>query len=291
MMQGMDRATKNAARVGWGRVGRWAGGIALGVLALGAAADDAAACDCAVPSQVTPSQDDAEVPANTKIWIRGWTPCPSPALQEAGGGAVIETTQSQIARDITVLHPAAPLQVGASYEVSCGSEPPLSTFTVTAEADTTPPGLPSVKEVEHVETGGIASSCGEESYVKLDASFAGKLLLLDIEGEASLDTAALSGVVSAAFAAGEMVFVGEAACSGSNWNLDREDEPRVAYATVDLAGNVSGWTEAAPLEEASGCQMGGPARGRGGIAAAAAALLGLFGLRRRGARHGPATRG
>jgi len=218
---------------------------------------DASACSCAGDNtSVRPSDSDVAVPANTRVWVfsHGWA-CPSPALVDQGGAAV-DTTSSVIEPGLLVLTPTGALQVGNSYTVDCGEESWVNeTFAVTSEADATTPAVP-IAEVDEIETSEPGSSCGDYEYARMSVQHDGFLLMLDIDGRGSVDPEAMTGTVVDLFA-GDFIYVGESACE-QNWSFDEDgDATAVRFASFDLAGNFSGWSERQQVDTDCGCTVVG----------------------------------
>lgn len=158
-------------------------------------APKAAACDCAPFEGLQPSSTSQKVPTNTKVWLSAFG-CDAAELRKSDGTPV--PTALTTIDGTRVLHPDAPLEMGATYQVFCFEEP-ATTFTVSEGIDNEPPPTPAVSTLDAESSSGGFSSCGSYEYVPLLADQTDLILTLDIAGRASLDPAAVSGEVSDVF--------------------------------------------------------------------------------------------
>jgi MYXO-CTERM domain-containing protein len=242
-------------------------------------ASEAAACDCVPLEGLQPSSTSKKVPTNTKVWLSRFG-CDTPILQRSDGTPVSATlTKIDGTR---VLHPDAPLEMGTTYEVLDCSEAPVTTFTINEGPDNEPPPRPAVSPLDAESGSGDFSSCGSYEYVPLLADQTDVILMLDIAGRATLDPEAASGEVSDVFFPNHKPLVGNAVCSGSNWDFD-DNGPAVdaRLGAFDYAGNFSGWSDPQTVGGAGcGCEAAGADRAHGyGILALG--VLGLAALRAR----------
>ena len=271
-------------------------GVALaGALAMPAAAR-ASSCTF-YPVHVLPDETTASVPTNTRIWYAGQAlidvvgddgslvDCDvPPRLVDAAGLEVPTTTRAF--SFAYVLVPDAPLELGAEYVVEHGClydrvsadgalDGETTRFTVTAEADDEPPAQPDVAIGETRSTEYENGYVGY--YVPLEAEFEG-ILLVDIGAEATLDPDALAGEVSLASTDDDFV-IGHA-CIDTWPEAEPGASTTLAFASFDLAGNFSGWTEPEPItvdEEGCQCRAG---TGRTPVLAWGLVLLGAWARRR-----------
>jgi MYXO-CTERM domain-containing protein len=251
----------------------------------------------AYPAHVLPDESTPDVPTNTRIWYAGQAmkvvvddgglvDCDAPPRLLDAAGLEVPTTGHAFSFTY-VLVPEAPLALGASYTVEHGCmfervayaggiEAETTTFTVTAEADDVPPEPPDIAvgetEATEFENGFVGYS------MDVDGEFEG-ILLVDIGQEAALDPVALAGEVS--LASTDTEFVIGHACDSTWLDARPGNSTTVAFASFDLAGNFSGWTEPEPVtvEAEAGCQC---RAGTGGIPTTGLGLLlGLLALRGR----------
>lgn len=235
------------------------------------------ATTCVYQGSVRPGPDDENVPTNTRIWIHDiatgavWKngfdeECPPPRLLGSDGSEP-GFTMSVIPEDadlplVLVLTPQEPLTVGTGYlvdfecfGVEAGSQP--HTFTVSQPADEVAPSIPSLVEydVEH-----SSSHVGTEAhYASLLVETDGPFVLLDREGDSTFDPIDLSGTLTDVFDVDHrQPTVGDGFCSIANWpDADRGDETTIRLATMDLAGNMSKWSESETIVLGCGCRSSG----------------------------------
>jgi len=224
--------------------------LALTVAALAAVATSlpgrAHACDCAPDElRVLPTVESAGVPTNTRVWIFGQPRCDEEVvtLRAATSATPIAASIAPLSPTMRVLTPDAPLEMGTAYHVTLDpsacpyQQAPVEVdFTVAAPEDVTAPELPeaTLEDVE-IDSG---SSCGDMDYARFSLGFTGEIAVLDIEGESTLDPGTLSGRISDSFESNPII-VGSSACDSNAPDSD----VAVRFATFDLAGNFSGWTE------------------------------------------------
>jgi MYXO-CTERM domain-containing protein len=250
------------------------------------------------PTHVLPLSSTPDVPTNTRIWYAGQSlqstfdattgdllGCDDPPRLVDADGVEVSTAARSFSFAY-VLVPDAPLVQGATYSIEHGclnsvvsfgeAMDGVTTFTVTAAADDEPPAQPdlAIGETQSIEYDDFVSYS-----LPVEGELEGSILVVDIGDEATLDPAALTVEVSLASTDTEFV-IGDACVP--TW---REAEPgastTVAFASFDLAGNFSGWTEPEPVtvEGDEGCQCRtGP--GGGSTTALGLGLLVLLGLRR-----------
>lgn len=258
---------------------------ASAALVLCALPRSAHACDCAFEPWVLPTSSTKGVPSNTRIWADGRyaESCTQPTLTSAAG-VVVDLAVGRVARagtrfaELLVLTPARELAVGETYTLdgcTIHAAPSAMSFQVTAGPDTTPPGVPSLAIGD--STTGEASSCGATEYWSATLRQDGHLALLDVAGRASWDGATGTGAAVDVFtnptgaATSTPIRIGQTSCA-SNWSFDDDgDATGVRVASLDLAGNFSGWSEAHDLD-APGCGCAVPGRAAGPGAAGAIAL-------------------
>jgi MYXO-CTERM domain-containing protein len=249
--------------------------------------------ECTFPASIHPNQDDIDVPANTRIWIHE-----SPAALELGaiegectpvlrtsGGEEVPHELTQIgAPSLALLTPQQPLSVGATYElelpcISSGTEPSPVTFKVARGPDLEAPAVPDVQVGQWFE--GVE---GDFGFGRLLVTSDEPTVLVDVGPGSQIEGSVDDGTVTDVFSIPDRVpFVGVQTCRLTNWQPTSEDDSvDVRVAAVDLAGNVSAWSEpvSVQVESGCGCVAGGqPPTWRWSL------LLGVFvglGRRRRG---------
>lgn len=270
--------------------------ITAAILSLPAAAE-ASSCT-AYPGRVLPNAATPDVPTNTLVWYAGQSlqhalaedgslvDCDVlPRLVDDAGQEVATTSRSF--SFAYVLVPDAPLTLGRSYTIEHGClfdvlafnggiDAETTTFTVTAEADETAPEHPDIAvgdTVAHEYDNGFTGY-----WMEVEGEHEG-VLLVDIGGQATLDPEALSGEVS--LASTDTDFVIGHACVSTWPDAQPGDSTELSFASFDLAGNFSGWTEPEPVtvtDTGRGCTVGA---GRPPAMALGLLLLGLVGRRRR----------
>ncbi len=249
--------------------------------AIGSFSQSTAACDCEFPRVTLPITGDKNVPTNTKIWINAWG-CEQAIVQKQGGMPVA-TTASRFG-NITVIQPAADLEMGSTYEVTnCnGLSSVVTTFTVTEGPDTTAPEKPTFTIGETQSSGSSFSSCGEELYVPLDVKYQGAVLVLDVAGRSTLVPETFTGEPVDAFFPGNKPLVGYAICSSNNWDFDKDgDAVNTRLGAFDLAGNFSGMTEPFSVEPSCTCTAAGESAESNGYAIGGLAMMGIAAIRRK----------
>jgi hypothetical protein len=222
-----------------------------------------AAASCVSPTSIHPTEMTTDVPANTRVWIRdlgiglGADPMDfSGASLWTADGVAVPTDVAIPHPHVVILTPRSNLEIGERYQVRIDS-PAASVedtwFTVTTDADLTPPDLPTlaVGEVLHERD---SVSLPRIDGAELEVGGAETLVWLDVDGESDLDPTSYEGFVSDVFDPEiELAFVGTG-CS-TNWS---EAEPgaqtTVRVATSDLGGNLSPWTDPELVDLACGCQ-------------------------------------
>lgn len=264
----------------------------------------AQACSCSQLVGIYPAPD-AVAPTNTKIWILNgdyifeyWDEycvgAPLPTL--VGPDGEVPYTR-QAFQDTAVLTPMAPLEANASYtfQLECPDLAPNlnTTFTVGEGPDTDAPA-PVVatrgEEFHHDDLG----SCGADHYVEYAVEHDGLFTIIDVhaDGVVDFDAAppeplAMGSTIDYVDDETESVSVGNQTCRTSWPEANYGESADVRFATVDLAGNFSGWsaTERVELEPLDDPNAGGCAVTRGEDRGAplwvGLALLALLGLRRR----------
>lgn len=221
------------------------------------------------PAAFFPPPHIDQIPANTRVWINGQV-CASAGLIDESGAevALVSDTVISASFDATrVLTPAAPLEKGAFYEVTC-SGPTGHVFQIDVDVDLEPPAIPS-----------LTDRGGGDEFVEFEASQPFEVLVADVDDTAALTLDDLSGEVSAIFYDAQFLTLGKGGCR-TNHSFEDNSSPSVRFAALDWAGNFSGWSD--PIDvEVSGCAVGGGRAGRPfGIVLAFAAVLGVV-IRRR----------
>jgi hypothetical protein len=279
--------------------------LAAAAVVLGVPATARANSCTAYPAHVLPHEATPDVPTNTRIWYAGQAmdgvvdesgalvDCDEPPRLVDASGVAVPT----IARAFSfayVLVPDAPLVQGESYTIEHGClydklayaggiEAETTSFTVTAEADAEAPEPPDIAvgatESTEFENGFVGYS------MPVEGEFEG-ILLVDIGARADLDPAALTGEVS--LASTDTEFVIGHACVSTWLDAKPGNSTTLSFASFDLAGNFSGWTEPEPVTVTNdGCQCSTGASPGPAAMWTSLLLLGLLGLRGRdcGARR------
>lgn len=219
----------------------------------------AGSCSCLAPSaQILPSNGWQEVPVNTKTWVLRAQHCGIPSLATRGGTEVL-TTHSRLDADVLVLTPEHPLEAGEQYEVHC-PEGKVSSFTVADGQDWSAPSTPKFAVGDRVSvTSEGFGDCGDMDYATLRVDHDGALLVLASQAETQEEGLTGKGLLDA-WGGDDRVTVGDpGACGTPNWDFLADGPLRGArLAAVDLAGNVSGWSEATHVAGlGSGFELGG----------------------------------
>ena len=103
--------------------------------------------------------------------------------------------------------------------------------------------------------------------VNFEIEHQGVITLVDLAGEAQLNENGISGNVTT-IGFDKQVSVGRGDCT-FNWaGAEAGAQAPVRFATMDLAGNFSGWTEASSVEipSSGGCQAMKHTSSEGGLA-------------------------
>ena len=277
--------------------------LAAAAVVLGMPATARANSCTAYPAHVLPHETTPDVPTNTRIWYAGQAldgvvdeggalvGCDEPPRLVGASGVEVPTTARAFSFAY-VLVPDTPLVQGESYTIEHGClfdkvayaggiEAETTSFTVTAEADAEAPELPDIA------VGATESTEFENGYVgysmPVEGEFEG-ILLVDIGAHADLDPTALAGEVS--LASTDTEFVIGHACVSTWLDAKPGSSTTLSFASFDLAGNFSGWTEAEPVTVAEeGCQCRAGGSSRRSTMVLALALLGVLGLRGRRRRR------
>lgn len=249
----------------------------LAVLAAAVAPRVARACECVGGNLVQlPAPDAVGVPVNARVLagnaVLAYDEEQRPPDLIGPGGPVevaaarLETTGRAF---VHVLTPVEPLQPRTTYEVALQEWQGRWRFTTGDGADEEAPAPPRLREVDASYESENHSSCGETSNVELSVEGGGELVLLDVNGRAQLE--GLSGRVSDAVVAGGSLWVGTGGCH-TNAQAAPGEPIHVRAASVDLAGNLSAWSEELDTELPLGCACGaasGAEAGAGFLALAA----------------------
>ncbi len=264
----------------------------LGVaMALGASRS-AHAASCALPSAtVLPDEQSTDVPTNTRIWwvsdaplFAGLEQCDTPPRLLDANGTEIPSTLS-VLRHMAVLTPSQRLEpMEYTVEHGCLEEPghlyePQSVFTV-LDGATEDLEAPETPDMGVGEPDVARSEGGDIVALQIEGEFE-DILLLDIGGTATLDPDALTGEVTTTSLRDDF-WLSSADCAVPRSELQAGTSTTFAFASFDLAGNFSGWTEPEPLTiaQSEGCQCSA-AGDRPSFGWAALFLLGLVARRRR----------
>jgi hypothetical protein len=260
---------------------------ALAAAALLARSTEARACSCIPPrtftSMLAPFDGQTGVPVNTKLWVGvghvrsdEFPPRPDGLRLMGQGEAPVEFTLGELASDfdlVFVLTPAAPLERGARYELFDG-DLRLSSFLVDTPADTTPPAIPRVVDVDsHRSTDWLwDDSCGPSAFVSFSLEHDGVVMVGDRERTSSLEPGGPSGEVTH-LTEGPVMSFGRMACS-TNWEEAAYGATTtVRFGAFDLAGNFSGFGEPEHGRVGDlGCGCGGDAGALGLVALLSLAL-------------------
>ena len=228
------------------------------------------ALSCRYPGSVRPGPDDVGVPVNTRIWINdvfagSWwehedfEACPLPRLF-GDDGSEPELEIAPIPDDgslprVLVLTPTQPLKIGTEYtlEFEClGHYAMLTerTFVVSSPADHESPVVPVLDSyaVEH-QRGDF-----ETHHADLMIDSEEPFILLDRDETSSFDPQTYAGALTDMFDIdNRSPYVGQGACLWRNWNAERGSQTSIRLAAMDLAGNISEWSEPEPIDLGCGC--------------------------------------
>lgn len=241
------------------------------MLALFALTRSALALSCLWGVHDANVRDLAEVPPNVEILLShtyGGTQPVALDLLDADGNVVPTAIVDDFS--FATMVPDAPLAPG-DYLIE-GDEGTFP-FTVAGPDDTTPPDAVD----GWVETERSVSEWGKTQgyHVTVDALPPGHTLEVQVASDPGFADAR-SALVH--YTEG---FVGASVCTDTIEGFDAKRDRHVRFRVVDLAGNVSDWTEATVQRGPLGCDVVG-----GGAAGLWLLGLGLVGLRRGRARRG-----
>ncbi len=205
---------------------------------------------------VRPQQGEQAVPLNTKLWLDAETATElntyatprEVRLFTAADESVplneptpIDTPGSQL----LVYTPTATLQPATTYELrnceALACDHLLATFTTADTADATPPSKPQVDRV-HIAGG----------QVFFEGDFADDILIID-DPDGTPDEPRITGRMIYAAGTPEQYALSEAEITSDH---------RLRFATYDLAGNFSGWTDEIAVEADADEQGCAPDPGR-----------------------------
>jgi MYXO-CTERM domain-containing protein len=240
----------------------------------------ARACSC-LPSGLGMSVMPAEgmyAPRNTRIWVaHGPRLTPSSGLEVVlldGGGQVVPTNRSEIASGsaewlgIVVLTPRAPLPANSAFVIQLHDVTGTMTTTRFFTSDTLDvdrPAVPQVldADVDPGDSGGRVVSCASEGWLGLRMSADAWIIKRDPASASyvSFDPEHLSGVLEdfAAHIDGDAMLAYGGSCNAAPWHGFPAE---MQFATLDLAGNFSGWSDtqrfAPKANAAAACSIAGP---------------------------------
>jgi hypothetical protein len=258
-------------------------------------------CDCAPPqsrSMLAPASGATNVPVNARVWLGMrelgiMFPGQGTKDPDAGtvnlsilgpNGASVDYDESGFGTTndfVTVLVPKAPLPATSEFTVFV-NETAVGTFTTGTTADTTPPAVPTVKNLAlHANGDGSGIDCGASNFAQFDLDFGGDTILaiVGVGGSSDIDTKGLRG--PAVLATENSVIIGERGCAPSNWDGAAPGAATTIEAGFyDVAGNFSGWSkrQVIVLPDA-GC-------GCGALDGGVVALAGLAAFARKRPRRG-----
>jgi MYXO-CTERM domain-containing protein len=248
----------------------------------------------------------AVAPTNTKIWVmeaawivedwEAWCQSSGPIL--TGPDGEVALTPSVVLSGDVMYTPAEELAANSEYsfdfncpELWSGNAPDPKLFTTGEGPATTAPDRVEAVETEQVHSESTGS-CGAVHVGLYETTHTGFVTLVDVHADSDLDPDTLVGEVDVVGSA-EGVIVGDDTCGGGWLEADIGEFAEVRFATIDLAGNFSGWSDPVLLDmredevEGEGCACA--LDGRGPELPAGLLVLGLaglIGLRRRRARAG-----
>ncbi len=245
--------------------------------ALGLAPRTAHACSCALGMDgfVAPTNAETGVPRNTRLWASAFV---QDATLTGPNNQTVALTRGVLRgnnRDVlAVFTPATLLEPSTSYLFNMDGQ--MVSFTTSNASDVDAPAEPVVTAQESSFARDTpspipVSSCGNggHAYDSFSVQHNGLFTLVEIDTPEQLDEATITGSVGdVASITGGDIFVGQGVCLG-NWDgADEGESANVRFATVDLAGNFSGWTE----------QSQATIETKGGCAQASSSSLGLLGV-------------
>ena len=204
---------------------------------------------------VRPQPGEQAVPLNTKLWLDGDTATeinlyetPREVRLFAGDSepvpldepVSIDTPGSRL----LVYTPTAPLQPSTTYELrNCAADECdhlIATFTTATTTDATPPAKPQVDRV-HLEDGNVI----------FEGDFADNILVIDDP----------DGTPEEPLITTQMIYAAGTPEQYALREADIYSDHRLRFASYDLAGNFSGWTDEIPVEteaDEQGCRTTTP---------------------------------
>lgn len=234
--------------------------------------------------------DGAEgVPIDAMIWVgghytNGWTDPVLTVLDQAGDEVEVEHRYIESVWDwVTVLVPLELLAPFETYEVWFEGER-VTTFDTADQVDLEAPEPPQYAALADGETQLVQPLSTEIRSIEVDMPGEGLFVLIDLESQAALDADRMEGEVADIAEDPNEVLIGGGTCDGSWHGMNTSDAVEFRFATVDLSGNFSGWSEplAVQPEEIGGCNCRQATGSAAPLSTAAAlALAGLFLVHRR----------
>jgi|GEM_PF-1222122 hypothetical protein len=232
--------------------------------ALGLAPRTAHACSCALGMEgfVAPANGETGVPRNTRLWVGAFVQDVTLTGPNNQTVALSRGILRGNNRDVlAVFTPAALLEPSAAYVFNMDGQ--MVSFTTSNASDVEAPAEPVVSPLESSFARDTpspipVSSCGNggHAYDSFSVQHNGLFTLVEIDTPEQLDESTITGSVGdIASITGGDVFVGRGICL-FNWDgADEGESTNVRFATVDVAGNFSGWTEPsqATIETNGGC--------------------------------------
>ena len=260
------------------------------------------ACSCMEPGAtffLQPEDGATGVPVNTLVWVgagqtrglfEGDPQLPIELLD--ADEVVLPGTEGRLRSlndTIDVFTPDLLLEADTTYTVRVG-EQVISTFTTGSDVDEEAPPVPEETEVSTwsraAEPFGT-TSCGplpasHGVSITWDMQGDSVLVLLDQDGLAEVDTDGIAGSAPGLAPHGSASLGNGFVCGGDTWEEARLGATtEVRYASFDLAGNFSGWSEPeeVTVRAGSGCSAAGDTTPTALLVLIG--LLGVVGVRRR----------
>jgi hypothetical protein len=255
-------------------------------------AADVSACDCGDERVMRP-RDGERVPTTARVWFELWDPEDADEIRIVSpSGDEIPFDSSEISasahkqpRRLLVLTPRELLAPGQGYQVhtTLYGNPSAITFDVDDEADTVPPSVPELVDIDPF-VGDGDDSCGEYRGAGLEFADQDVLLVALRDGD-ELSEDVPAGEVFDIADGDELSYGGPC---GPSW--PGGDRLHLSFAAFDISGNYSGPGDVELIkrpEESGMCSMAKTPRENPWLACGVLAAIVAFAYRRRS--HGLAS--
>lgn len=224
--------------------------IILLLMALLALPRLAEALSCMPPPEIiAPSVDEVDAPPDARVWLSGWQFGEDDVfriIDEATGEEAGHAASSIRITNRSFLHVLTPdelLKPGTTYRIEWeGGGDPITRFAVGEEGETTLPSVPKVRSAKGETIRHSFFDPWVAHRVRFELEHDSFLVVVDRDGQATLDPLAFSGSVTAV-TTGTFATLGSGGCDSGWTDAAPGARTNARFGAFDLAGNFSGWSE------------------------------------------------